>query len=168
MKNLVQGLLFTAVAVFAVSAQAEIKIAVLDVNMVIEESDAVKKHNASLEKKFSADINKIRQLEKEIQKLQERFDKDGSKLAQAEVERMDLEHKQKVREAQRLSKKVNEQGAQAEQEMLQVLEPKLKTAIDQVVKDGGYDLIIQKGATVDVNPQLDISLRVLEQLNKLR
>lgn len=168
MKKLIQGFVFAAVAGLSIGAQAEVKIAVLDVNLVIEESDAVKKHKAALEKKLSGDVNKIKQLEKEIQKLQERFEKEGEKLAQAEVERMELEYKQKGREAQTLSRKINEQGAQAEQELLKVLEPKLKSAIDQVIKDGGYDLVIQKGATVDVSPKLDISLRVLEQLNKMR
>lgn len=168
MRNVLKGLVFAFVSVLAINAHAELKIAVLDVNLVIEESDAVKKHQAELEKKFATDISKIKQLEKDIKKLQERFEKEGSKLAQAEVERMELEHKQKVREAQALSMKINEQGAQAEQALLQSLEPKLKAAVDKVIKDGNFDLVIQKAAVVDVSPQLDISLRVLEQLNKQR
>src|SRR5690554_2074088 len=168
MRKLIQGLLFAALtSTVVMTAQAEVKIAVLDVNMVLEESDAVKKHNTSMEKQFAGDISKIQRLEKEIQQLQERYEKEGNKLNQAEIERMELELKQKAREAQMLSNKINEANARAEQQLLVTLEPNLKKAIDQVISDGGYDLVIQKGATVDVKPQLDISLRVLEQLNKL-
>lgn len=94
--------------------------------------------------------------------------KDGEKMQQAEYERLELELKQKARDFQVQSQDLNEAKAMADNEVLQILKPKLDKAVEEVLKAGNYDLVIDRGAVVDVKPQLDITLRVIERMNQMR
>jgi outer membrane protein len=66
------------------------------------------------------------------------------------------------------SQEFNEARAKTEQDFLQGIKPKLDKAIEEVLKSGNYDLVIDRAAVVDVSPKLDITLRVVERLNQMR
>ena len=150
------------------AAHAELKVAVLDIQMALMESDAAKRYESQDEKTFGPRFEKIRKLETDTLKLQERLQKDGDKMQRAEFERLELEYKQKVRDIQMQSQQFNEDRAKAEQEFLQGVKPKLDKAVEEVVKAGGYDLVLDRAAVVDASPRLDITLRVVERLNQMR
>lgn len=113
-------------------------------------------------------LNKLKALESDAKRLQDRLMKDGEKMQQAEYERLELELKQKARDFQIQSQDLNEAKAAADNEVLQTLKPKLDKAVEEVLKAGNYDLVIDRNAVVDVKPQLDITLRVIERMNQMR
>lgn len=167
MRKLIQVALFSTLAV-AGSAWADIKIAVLDYQTALLDSDAAKKYAVDAEKKFAPQLNKLKALETDAKRLQDRLMKDGEKMAQAEYERLELELKQKARDFQIQSQDLNEAKATSDNEVLQTLKPKLDKAVEEVLKSGNYDLVIDRNAVIDVKPQLDITLRVIERMNQMR
>ena len=58
--------------------------------------------------------------------------------------------------------------ALADRDMLQQLKPKLDKAVEEVIKQGNYDLVLERGAVVDVKPQFDITRKVIERMNQSR
>ncbi|CAD5108289.1 OmpH family outer membrane protein [Zestomonas carbonaria] len=167
MRKLTQLVLLAAV--FAASpAFADMKIAVLNYQMALLESDAAKRYAVDAEKKFGPQLNRLKTLEGDAKRIQDRLVKDGEKIAQAERERLELEFKQKARDFQFQSKELNEAKAVADREMLQKLKPNLDKAVEEVIKKGGYDLVLDRGAVVDVKPQFDITRQVIERMNQLR
>lgn len=167
MRKLVQIAVLSTLAV-AGAAWADVKIAVLDYQMALLDSDAAKKYAVDSEKKFAPQLNKLKALESDAKRLQDRLMKDGEKMKQAEYERLELELKQKARDFQVQSQDLNEAKAMADNEVLQTLKPKLDKAVEEVLKAGNYDLVIDRNAVVDVKPQLDITLRVIERMNQMR
>ena len=167
MRKLIQIAVFSTLAV-AGTAWADVKIAVLDYQMALLDSDAAKKYAVDSEKKFAPQLNKLKALETDAKRLQDRLMKDGEKMKQAEYERLELELKQKARDFQVQSQDLNEAKAMADNEVLQTLKPKLDKAVEEVLKAGNYDLVIDRNAVVDVKPQLDITLRVIERMNQMR
>ncbi|QLF94816.1 OmpH family outer membrane protein [Pseudomonas sp. ABC1] len=167
MRKLTQ-LFIVAAALMASPAFAEMKVAVLDYQMALLESDAAKRYSVDAEKKFGPQLNKLKTLESDAKKIQDRLIKDGEKMQQAERERLELEFKQKARDFQFQSKELNESKAVADRDMLQQLKPKLDKAVEEVIKGGNYDLVLERGAVVDVKPQLDITRKVIERMNQLR
>lgn len=165
---------FIYVAVIAVMglasfpAAAEMKIAVLDYQTALLESDAAKRYSVDAEKKFGSQLQRLKNLEAEAKRLQERMQRDGEKLGQTEVEKLELEFRQKAREFQTKSKELNDAKAQADREMLEQIKPKLDKAIETALKGGNYDLVIDRSAVVDVKPQYDITTQVIERLNSTR
>lgn len=167
MRKLIQIAVLSTMAATG-AAWADIKIAVLDYQMALLDSDAAKKYAVDSEKKFAPQLNKLKALESDAKRLQDRLMKDGEKMQQAEYERLELELKQKARDFQVQSQDLNEAKAMADNEVLQILKPKLDKAVEEVLKAGNYDLVIDRGAVVDVKPQLDITLRVIERMNQMR
>lgn len=167
MRKLTQLVLLTT-ALISGPALADIKIAVLNYQMALLESDAAKKYAVDAEKKFGPQLNKLKTLESDAKRIQDRLMKDGERMQQAELERLELEFKQKARDFQSQSKDLNEAKAVADRDMLQQLKPKLDKAVEDVLKTGNYDLVLERGAVVDVKPQFDITLRVIERMNQLR
>jgi outer membrane protein len=155
-------------ALLAVPAFAQMNIAVLNYQMALLESDAAKKYAVESEKKFASQLKRLETLQADAKRLQERLVKGGEKMPQAERERLELEFKQKARDFQFQSKELNEAKAVADREMLKQLKPKLDSAVEQVIKAGGYDLVLERGGVVDVKPQFDITRKVIERMNQQR
>jgi outer membrane protein len=161
-------LVVLSVVMFATPAFAEMKIAVLNYQMALLESDAAKRYAVDAEKKFGPQLNRLKTLESDAKRIQDRLVKDGEKMQTAERERLELEFKQKARDFQFQSKELNESKAVADREMLKKLKPNLDKAVEDVIKRGNYDLVLERGAVVDVKPQFDITRQVIEAMNKLR
>jgi outer membrane protein len=52
--------------------------------------------------------------------------------------------------------------------MLKQLKPKLDGAVEEVIKKGAFDLVLERGAVIDVKPQFDITRQVIERMNQSR
>ena len=151
MRKLTQVVLCMA-ALMATPAFAEMKIAVMNYQMALLESDAAKKYAVDAEKKFGPQLTKLKSLESGAKGIQDRLVKGGSKMAQGERERLELEFKQKARDFQFQSKELNEAKAIADRDMLKQLKPKLDKAVEEVIKKGNFDLVLERGAVVEVPP----------------
>ncbi|MBJ9977844.1 OmpH family outer membrane protein [Pseudomonas sp. S75] len=167
MRKLTQ-LAVVAAALVATPAFAEMKVAVLNYQMALLESDAAKKYAVDAEKKFGPQLNQLKTLESSAKGIQDRLIKGGDKMQQPERERLELEFKQKARDFQFQSKELNEAKAVADRDMLKQLKPKLDGAVEEVIKKGGYDLVLERGAVIDVKPQYDITRQVIERMNQAR
>ena len=117
MRKLTQ-LVLLSVALLATPAFAQMKVAVLNYQMALLESDAAKRYAVDAEKKFGPQLNKLKTLESDAKRIQDRLVKDGDKMQTAERERLELEFKQKARDFQFQSKELNEAKAIADREML--------------------------------------------------
>ena len=87
-------------------------------------------------------------------------------MSQGDREKAESDFKQKARDFQFQSKELNE--SKADRDMLKKLKPKLDQAVEETIKKGGYDMVIERGAVVDVKPQYDITRQVIERMNQLR
>lgn len=161
-------LFLATLALLATPAFAEMKIAVLNYQMALLESDAAKRYAVDAEKKFGPQLDKLKTLESDAKRIQDRLLKDGEKMQQAERERLELEFKQKVRDFQFQSKELNESKAMADRDMLKQLKPKLDKAIEDVIRGGDYDMVLERGAVIDVKVKYDITRNVIESMNKSR
>jgi len=161
-------LLAATLAATATPAFADMKIAVLNYQMALLESDAAKQYAVDAEKKFGPQLTKLKALESSAKGIQDRLVNGGDKLPQGDREKLELDFKQKARDFQFQSKELNEAKANADRDMLKQLKPKLDGAVEEVIKNGGFDLVLERGAVIDVKPQYDITRQVIERMNKAR
>ena len=97
MRKLTQLVLLASLLV-AGPAFADMKIAVLNYQMALLESDAAKRYAVDAEKKFGPQLTKLKSLESSAKGIQDRLVKGGDKMQQGERERLELEFKQKARD----------------------------------------------------------------------
>ncbi len=121
MRKFTQFVLITAAIMAAPSAFAEMKIAVLNYQMALLESDAAKQYAVDAEKKFGPQLNKLKNLERDAKALQDKLVSNGSKMSQGDREKAELDFKQKARDFQFQSEELNESKAAADRDMLKKL-----------------------------------------------
>lgn len=168
MRKLIHFIALTSVLLAAPFASAAaMKIAVLDYQMALLESDAAKQYAIDAEKKFGPQLDKLQGLEKDAKTLQDRL-ANNSKMSKSERERLELDFQQKARDLQFQSRELNESKAISDRDMLKKLKPKLDQAVQEIIKKGDYDLVIERGAVVDAKPRHDITRQVIERMNQLR
>lgn len=168
MRKLTQMIVLAASLTAALGASpafADMKIAVLNYQMALLESNAAKQYAVDAEKKFGPQLTKLKALEGSAKAIQDRLN-GTEKLAGADRDRLELEFKQKARDFQVDSKNLNEAKANADREMLKQLKPKLDGAVEEVIKKGAFDLVLERGAVIDVKPQYDITRQVIERMNQ--
>lgn len=147
---------------------ATMKIAVVDSEMAVLESDAAKRYAKEAEKMFAPRINELKKLQDEIKQLEEKLKKDAPTLTDSMREGRQLEIKRKFEDLQMKDRQLRADKARSDQAELGKLRPKLEEAVDLVSKEQNYDLVLERGAARFVKPEFDITRKVIERLNKMK
>ena len=164
MKKAVLGLI--ASGVFAVQAAFAVEsIAVIDVQAAILSSEQAKVKIAELKKATSSDQNEIKELAQQIQALQEKMEQDAAVMSDTEKKNLSKEAQGKVEEFQFKRQKLQKAQQAAQQELMGEMSPKLEQAIQSILAEGEYSLILERRAAIWVSPELDITKKVTEKLN---
>ena len=166
MVKLIRMMLFPVVLLAAGSAFAELKIAVVNVQRAIGETEEAKVMIAKLESDLGADQTSVRNLNSEINQLQEKLIKDGDVMSDVEKRKLqkDIEDKQLDYQFQvnKLQKAVNER----QQDIVGQMAPKLEAVLKDIIEREKYDLVLHRQNVLHVDPALDITAQVTEALNK--
>ncbi len=149
-------------------ATAEIKIGVIDPLTAIAETAEVKTRTGKMEQDIKTKQAELEVLRSDIMEIEEKLKKDGltmSKDAQKELADKRDAKMLDFRSRQQLAQRSVEEGRN---EMLQLMEPRLKQAIDEVVKDKKLDLVINRQAALHVSEAMDITREVTQKMNQMK
>jgi outer membrane protein len=168
--NTLRAILATSalmMAFAAPSAVAEVKIAVVDVQAAILNSEEAKRLLAQIQEEFKAEEEKIRQIQTEAAVLYERMQKDAEVMSEAEKRRVQQQIESKnndfVYNRQKLQRLIEER----QQELFAGIDQKVQKAIEELVKSDDYDLIVPRQAALYVNELYNITRKVTEKLNQM-
>jgi outer membrane protein len=148
------------------SAFAELKIAVVNVQRAIGESNEAKALIAKLEADTSADQAAIKALGADITKVQEKFNKDGDVMSDAEKRKLQKEIEDKQIDYQFRVNKFQKTVNERQQEILSQMAPKLDAVLQDIIAKDQYDLVIHRQNVVYINAKYDITAQVTEMLNQ--
>lgn len=158
--------LFPLVLLAAIPAAAELKIASLDVQRAIGESEEAQVAVEKLQQELGGEQEALQALNTEITGLQERLRKDGEVLSETEKRKLqkDIEDKQIDYQFQvnKLQKALNDR----QQDIIGAMAPKLDAVLKDIIAVDGYDLIVHRQNVLYVNSKHDITRRVTEKLNE--
>lgn len=145
---------------------AELKIAVLDTQRALMESEEAQGLLAKAAEELRTEESSLKALGEEIVGMQDKLKTDGEVMSASEQRKMqkDIEDKQIDYQfrANKLQKEVNDRR----QEILQQLVPKMNAVMEDLIELEGYDMIMERGSLRYVNPKHDITRRVTEKLNE--
>jgi outer membrane protein len=154
---------------FAVTATAaEGKIAVIDVGQAIFNTDVAKARlkqmqaasdYASLQAKYESTVADMQALKKDVDTngLTWSSEKKAEIQKQMEFLRADLEL---------TTRKVQADQKALQSSVMQELRPKAGEALQELVKDEGVKLLINSEAVITVSPELDLTAKLTDRLNK--
>ncbi len=148
------------------AAGAPLKIAVINIQQAIGESDKAKAAAAELKAKYKKDIDELDAINTSMQAIQAKVKKDREILAAAELARLEGEFREKGERSQSILRILQTAQQEMEQKLGQEIEPKVRKALADVVTAGGYDLVLNASALVGrAPPAIDITRKVTEKLN---
>ena len=158
--------LFPLVLLAAMPAGAELKIASLDVQRAIGESEEAQVAVEKLQQELGAEQEALQNLNDEIVAAQERLRKDGEVLSESEKRKLQKEIEDKQIDYQFQVNKLQKALNDRQQEIIGAMAPKLDAVLKDIIEIEGYDLIVHRQNVLYVNTRHDITRRVTEKLNE--
>jgi outer membrane protein len=155
-----------ALAAGTASAQAPMKIAVLDMAAALFNSDIAKKVEQEMRTETAEDESKVRALAEEATKLQERLQKDAAVMSEAEQRKVADQIQEIGVQYQFLVQKIQNLLQERRQAFQQTYAQNLLQAITEVVEQENYDIVFRAEGVLHYQDAYDITARVTENLNK--
>ncbi len=147
---------------------AELKIAVLDTQRALVESEEATALLAQAEKELQEEQNEVTTLRDEIEALQQRLQTDGEVMSAAEQRKVQKDIEDKQIDFQFLVNKLQKEVKDRQQDIFQQMVPKIDKVLKDLIELEGYDLIMERANLRYVNSKHDITRKVTEKLNENR
>ena len=164
--------IFAAVAAVAVLAAgpvwgAEIKVAVIDVNKVLNESEAGKAAKKKMEDRYEELKKQIDQKSDEARKMKEDIEKQKILLGKEKLKEKEDALNAKVAELRQLTQEAEKEMQNRQNELTRDILKIIEGQVDKIVKDEKIDLVLERtSGVIHFDPSLDITTKVLDLVNK--
>jgi outer membrane protein len=147
-----------------VSAQS--KIAVINLQRAVLESEEIKKASAALEAKYKPRQQELEKLNSEIQMIQQQLQSNAGKLTpQAEAD-LNAQGSRKQRDLQRKSEDLQADVDRERNEILGKSSQKMGDVVKKLAEEKGYDVVIDISNTIYFKAALEITNDALAAYNK--
>jgi len=160
--------LLAVVLMLPLLAQAEGRTGVVDPIGALQEAKEFQDRFGKLESSLKDEQNRLDRLGGEVENLRGRLEKEGMTMSEDEREQLQTQGQQKMIELQNLRQSAQRKLNKGQQEILQVMEPKLKQAVETVAERENLDMVLNAQAVVYVKSDMDITEAVTKQLNSMK
>jgi outer membrane protein len=166
-KNILSIVVLGLSVIVSTIAIAEVKLAFVDVDRAVASSAAAKELLTQLQGEFSTDEDTIKSIQTDAAALLQRLQKDGEVMSEDEKRRLHQEieslNNDFVYQRQKLQKEV----AARQSELFAGTEVKVRKAIEELVLENDYDMILPRAAALYVGDLYDVTRKVTEKLNEM-
>ena len=155
------GLLFMGVA-----ASAQTKVAVINLQRAVLESEEIQKASAAMESKYKPRQQEIEKIQKDLQAIQQQLQAGAGKLTpQAEAD-LTAQGQRKQRDLQRLGDDLQADVNAERSEVLGKSSQKMGDVVKKLAEEKGYDVVVDSQYTWYFKAALDITAEALAAFNK--
>ena len=168
MKVLFNKFAILVLAVFPLTAYAAGGIVVVDVEAAILGSEQAKVLIAQFKKDTEKDQKEVMGLVEDIQKINKQLEQDSAVMSDSEKRKLLKKIEDKKIDIQFKQQKLRQAEKEIQQELLQTQGPKLNKALEEMLKDNAYDMVLNRKAAIFVAPNRDITKKVTEKLNLIK
>jgi outer membrane protein len=158
------GLLCLALAPFATMASAQVKVAVVNVQQAMLDTDELKKASAALEAKYKPKQDELQKAQADLESIQQQIN--SGKLSQQAAQDLQFEGQRKQRDAQRMSDDLQQEFDRERQDVLAKAAQKMQDVVKKMAEEKGYDVVIDVSQTLYFKPALDVTADALAAYNK--
>ena len=156
-----------AFAMMATQAMAQGKIAVVDIQRAILETDAAKTRLDGLRQDASYVENKkeLEKIQQEGQDLLEKLQKDGPTMSAEQKNGQQAKLKEKQADLKHVAGKLQASEQQLARQILVEMEAPARAAISTVIKEEGIGLLLDAQAALHADTSYDITAKITQKLN---
>ena len=154
-------LIALALSIGSASAQ---KVAVINTQKAVLETDEIKKAQVDLEAKFKPRQDKIIQLQKDIQSIQAQLQ--GGKLNPQGEQELTAEGQKKQRDLQRMQQDLQDDVNVERQDVLQRSGSRMQEVVKKIAEEKGLDIVVDSTNMVFYKPAFDLTAEAVTAYNK--
>ena len=164
--------IFAAVAAAAILAAGPafaqgLKVAVIDVNKVLNESEAGKVARKKMEDRYEELKKRIDVLSEEARKMKEDLDKQKILLSKEKLKAKEEALSGKVAELRKVSQESETEMQSRQRDLTRDVLKIVEGQVDKIVQEDKIDLLLERSSgVVHFDPSLDITAKVLALVNK--
>jgi outer membrane protein len=158
------GIALLALAPLANFASAQLKVAVVNVQKAMLDSDELKKTSAQVEAKYKPRQDQLAQLQKDLESIQGQLN--SGRLNQQAGAELQAEGTRKQRDAQRISEDLQADFDRDRQDILSKSAAKMQAIVKKIAEEKGYDIVLDVSQALYTKPALDITAEALAEYNK--
>jgi outer membrane protein len=152
------------IALFASAASAQIKVAVINVQAALANTDELKKASADLAKKYQPRQEEMDKLQKDLESIDAQLN--SGKLTPAQTTDLQAQGTRKQRDQQRMADDMQADVEKDRQDILAKMSQKMQDVINKLAEDKGLDIIIEASQTLFFKPTFDITADATTAYNK--
>ncbi len=151
--------------VTAQATAADVKIAVIDPNRIVEESPQYEEAREMLSTEVKEREAELLQQQEDLDRLNERQDRDGALMSEDELKRLQNDIRARKRRLRYAKAELQEDFALRQTELRTRLVKQVEEVVRQLAKEQEIDVILSEGL-VYFSPRVDISGDVVERLKQ--
>lgn len=148
----------------SVQAQAT-NVAVADTQAAFLASNFAKKTVDDLNTSLKPQRDKLEQLRQQLQDMEGRFQKDGKVMNDNDRRNLQAQAQSKMNEYTSTAQGVQRRIEETQANMEKSIRPKVEKIIQDIRKEGNYDIIIERRYVVWGEPSVDITQKITDRLN---
>jgi outer membrane protein len=160
------GLLCFGLFAIAGAAAAQTKVAIVNLQKAVLDSEEIKKASADMEAKYKPRQLAAQKIETELQGIQQQLQNGAGKLTpQAEAD-LQATGQRRQRELQHLSEDLQNDVNNERNDILQKASIKMQEVVKQVAEAKGFDMVVDSQTAIYFKAPMEITTDVLAAYNK--
>ena len=160
-----------SLALFGLSTLATVTHAagygVVSLEHVVENSSYLKQQNLALQQSVKPQTTKLEQLTKELETMQQRAQQ-TTNLSDAEKQKMNTQFQAKLKEFNGLQQVVQTRVQAELQKINDGFETRLKQVAEQLRKENGLDVVLNKNSALAYDPKHDLTDKMIQKVNAIK
>ncbi len=145
------------------------KIAVVDIQRAIVDTDVAKERLESLreEADFKGNMKDVEKIKKDGQSLVEKLQKDGPVMTADQQQALQKKIQEKQADLEHIVRKLQAREQEVLQEIMAQRQAQAKQVIGELIKSEDIGLLMDKRAAIHADPGFDITAKVTHRLNEI-
>jgi len=158
--------LLIAVLAFASigTASAQIKLAVINTQKALLDTDELKKDQKEMEAKFKPRQDQMIKIQKELEDIQTQLN--SGKLNELGTQELNTEGQRKQRELQRLQQDLQDDVERERTDIIQRAGTRMQEVVKKLSEEKGLDIVVDSANTVFFKPSFEITADATAAYNK--
>ncbi|WP_394822411.1 OmpH family outer membrane protein [Pendulispora albinea] len=159
------ALLAASLFLLGFGARAEMKVAVIDVERAVMQTEDGLRAQASLKKIFDAKQQELNKKQADLQKQREELEKQQKVLSKEAFQKRVEDWQKAMVELQSVFVEYNKDLEKKQKELTEPIAEKLMAIVKRIAAAEGFDIVVHKQAAAYMRSDLDLTDRVIQQYN---
>jgi outer membrane protein len=156
---------FLSVSLLSASAFADTKIALVDVNRAVMQTEDGLRAQATLKKVFDAKQQELNRRQSDLQKQREDIEKQAKVLSKESLQKRMEDWQKQMMELQAVFVEYNKELEKRQKEITDPIIEKMMAIVQRIAASEGFDLVLERAAAAYVKPELDLTNRCIQMYN---